>query len=80
MVYTESAAEHTVAVWLNDGKEYERPTKRVTCSACNGSGKQIVTDMEKSRSHDYVYVGHTGNTEHQKCKYCGERWDYHHTN
>ena len=47
-IYTESSLEHTVAVFLDDGRDYERPTKRVTCDVCHGRGKV-------QAYHDYVF-------------------------
>ena len=70
-VYTESEGHHKVGVWLNDGREYERPTKRVACDACHGSGKVTHED------HDYVETGWSGGGRWYKCRKCGDKYqDY----
>ena len=62
----ESENNHRVAVFLNDGREYERFSKRITCPVCDGRGKIIDEDHDfdthEAMLKDWLYV---------KCKKCG---------
>ena len=68
-VYTESEGIHKVGVWI-EGREYPRPTKRVTCDNCHGSGK---TTYEE---HNYVESGSSkmGTWAYFKCTRCGDTY------
>lgn len=64
----ERESEHRIAVYLNDGKEYERPSWRETCPKCNGRGKVIVDDHDlPSRNHDSYGTFMSP----RKCRKCG---------
>ncbi len=70
-VYTESEGMHNLGQWFH-GKNYERPTKKITCPDCNGKGTIVFCD------HDFKYIGSSkmGTFAYYKCRHCGERTEY----
>ncbi len=75
-VNTESMGEHKVSVFLNDGKDYAVPTKKITCYECNGKGK-INGPHNYSYSHNAKrkrggFFSESYVAEIYRCSYCDD--------